>query len=413
MSGPLTGFRIVDVTAMLSGPYCTMILGDQGADVIKVEPPGTGDHVRSLGNRSGGMSSSLLNTNRSKRSVTIDLKSPAGLALMKRLIKTADVFVQNFRPGVAERLGLGYEALREIAPKLVYVSISGFGEAGPYAVRPTYDPIIQAFSGLTTVQAGSDAERPRLIRTVLSDKLTAITASQAVTAALLARERQGVGQHVRLSMLDAVMAFLWASDMGAQTYVGREVTQQAAASFIDLIYETRDGYITVAVMSNKEWQGLTRALEKPEWLTDPRFADPQARDRNINDRLAVTQEVLKTRTTAEWLKRLEAESVPCGPVHTRSQVIDHPQVQASGILIETDHPVAGRLRQTRPAARFEKTPPTIRRGAPRLGEHTDEVLAEIGVTDAELAAARQTGAIGSEMLEASAERPRKVRAAKG
>ena len=396
MPGPLDGFRIVDVTSMLSGPWATMILGDQGADVIKVEPIGKGDHVRALGNTSGGMSASLLNLNRSKRSVTIDLKSDAGRDLMKRLVAEADVFVQNFRPGVIERLGLGYDVLSKVAPSLIYVSISGFGEKGEYAGRPTYDPIIQAFTGLTTVQAGSDEERPRLIRTVLPDKLTAMTAAQAIAAALVSRERTGQGQHVRLSMLDAMISFLWGSDMGAQTFVGRQVTQQQAATFIDLIYETKDGYMTVAVMNDKEWTGLTRALDRPDWLNDERFATPAARDQNINERLAMTQEVLKSRTTDDWLTRLRAESVPCAPVNTRSQIIDDPQVHASGILLESDHPIAGRLRQTRPAARFERTPPEIRRGAPTLGQHNDDVLRALGLTADELAKLRTDGVIGSE-----------------
>jgi crotonobetainyl-CoA:carnitine CoA-transferase CaiB-like acyl-CoA transferase len=379
---------------MLSGPWATMILGDQGADVIKVETPGQGDHTRSLGNRRNGFSASFLNLNRNKRSITIDLKAPEGRDLLMRLAASADVFVQNFRPGVVERLGIDEPAVRAAAPAIVYVSISGFGEHGPYARKPTYDPIVQALSGLTTVQAGSDAQRPRLIRTVLPDKLTAVTAAQAITSALVARLRTGTGQHVRLSMLDAVLAFLWASDMGAQTYVGETVSQQAAASFIDLIYETQNGFITVAVMRNKEWAALTRALECREWLEDPRFATPALREKNIDERLAMTQDVLKTRTTEEWLARLEAEGVPCAPVLTRDQVIAHPQVLASDILVESEHPVAGRLRQTHTAARFEKTATALRLGAPRLGEHTAEVLREIGLSAAEIQGLTGRGVVG-------------------
>ena len=245
---------------------------------------------------------------------------------MKRLAAGADVLVQNFRPGVVERLGIDEAAIRAVAPAIVYVSINGFGEKGPYARKPVYDPIMQAFSGLTTVQAGSDEQRPRLIRTVLPDKLTAVTAAQAIAAALVGRLKTGKGQHVRLSMLDAVLAFLWASDMGAQTYVGEKVSQRAAASFIDLIYETKNGFMTAAVMTNKEWAALTRALGHPEWLEDPRFTTPALRDQNIDARLQMTQDVLKTRTTEEWLERLEAEQVPCAPVLTRDQVIAHPQI---------------------------------------------------------------------------------------
>jgi crotonobetainyl-CoA:carnitine CoA-transferase CaiB-like acyl-CoA transferase len=393
--GPLAGIRIIDLTSMLSGPWATMILADQGADVIKVEEPRQGDHTRSYGNRRNGFSASFLNLNRNKRSVTIDLKTPQGVDLVKRLAAGADVLVQNFRPGVVERLGLGEAAIRERAPAIVYVSINGFGETGPYAHKPVYDPIVQAFSGLTTVQAGSDQQRPRLIRTVLPDKLTAVTAAQAIAAALVGRLKTGRGQHVRLSMLDAVLAFLWASDMGAQTYVGEKVNQRTAASFIDLIYETQDGFMTAAVMTNKEWTALTRALDRPDWLADERFATPALRDQNIDARLQMTQDVLKTRTTAQWLERLEREGVPCAPVLTRDQVIAHPQILASGILIESDHPVAGRLRQTRTAARFE-TPTVVRHGAPRLGEHTREVFAELGLSDAEIAGLYRQGVCGEE-----------------
>jgi len=394
MAGPLDGIRILDLTGMLAGPWATMILGDQGADVIKVEPPGRGDHTRSLGNRSGGLSASFLNLNRSKRSVAIDLKTEAGRNLLLEMAKGADVVVQNFRPGVVERLGVGETDVRAVSPDIIYVSISGFGEKGPYAGKPTYDPVIQALSGLTTVQAGSDETRPRLIRTVLPDKLTAITASQAIVAALFARERTGQAQHVRVSMLDAILAFLWASDMGAQTFVDKPISNQRAASFIDLIYETKDGHMTVSTMTNKEWAALSRAFERPDMIDDERFKTPALRDRNINERLAFVQDILSTRTTADWLSRLEAEGVPCAPALTRAEVVEHAQVSASETLIDFDHPSAGRLRQTRTAARFDGTPAEVTRGAPHLGEHTDEVLAGLGISRAQIAELRAQGVIG-------------------
>ena len=394
MAGPLDGIRVLDLTGMLAGPWATMILGDQGADVIKVEPPGRGDHTRSLGNRSGGLSASFLNLNRSKRSVAIDLKTGAGRELLLEMAKGADVLVQNFRPGVVERLGVGEDDVRAVSPNIVYVSISGFGEKGPYAGKPTYDPVIQALSGLTTVQAGSDEARPRLIRTVLPDKLTAITASQAIVAALFARERTGQAQHVRLSMLDAILAFLWASDMGGQTFVDKPVSHQRAASFIDLIYETKDGHMTVSTMTNKEWAALSRAFERPDMLEDERFKTPALRDRNIDERLAFVQDILRTRTTADWLARLEAEHVPCAPALTRREVVEHDQVSASETLIDFEHPSAGRLRQTRTAARFEGTPAEVTRGAPHRGEHTDEILAELGLSQSQIAEFRAQGVIG-------------------
>lgn len=405
MAGPLQGYRIVDLTAMISGPLATMILADQGADVIKIESPKGGDFTRQVSNRRSGLAASFLNNNRNKRSVALNLKEPRGIEILKKLVKDADVFVQNFRPGVIERMGLGEDEIRKIAPEIVYVSISGFGEMGPYAHKPVYDPLVQALTGLTTVQGGSDQERPRLVRTILPDKLTGVTASQAITAALLSRERTGKGQHVRLSMLDSVIAFLWGSDMGSQTFVGHDIPQQAAQSFIDLIYETSDGYISVAVQSDKQWEGLTRALETPEWLEDPRFTTAALRQTNIDARLELTQSVLRGRPSAEWLARLEAEDVPCVPVLTRNDMISHPQIKASGIVMESDHPHAGRLRQARPAARFSETPPELRHGGALLGAHNAEVLGELGFSGAEIEALHAEGVLGRPVEPAEAAPP--------
>ena len=401
MPGPLHGIRVVDLTAMISGPLGTMILADQGADVIKIENPAGGDFTRMVSTRNNGYSASFLNNNRNKRSISLNLKDPRGLEILKKIAAGADVFVQNFRPGVAERMGIGEAAIRAVAPTIVYVSISGFGETGPYAGKPVFDPLVQALSGLTTVQAGSDRQRPRLVRTILPDKLTGVTASQAITAALLARERSGTGQHVQLSMLDSVIAFLWGSDMGGQTFVGRELAEETAQSFIDLIYETTDGHISVAVQTDKQWQGLCQALEHPEWLDDPRFATPALRHENIDARLELTQQALATRSSAEWLERLEAHDVPCVPVLKRREMISHPQIVESGSLVEYDHPEAGRLRQARPAARFSETPAEVRHGGPALGQHNSDVLSELGLDEAEIAALHDAGVLGTPVKDAA------------
>lgn len=354
MVGPLDGTRIIDLTTMVSGPLGTMILADQGADVIKVEAL-TGDHTRHVATRRGDFPASFLNNNRNKRSIALDLKKPAGLEAVKKLVMGADVFIQNFRPGAIDRLGLDYETLNAINRHLVYMSISGFGFEGAYAKKPVFDPLIQSLSGLTTVQAGSDEERPRLVRTILPDKLTGFAVAQAVTAALLSRSRTGEGQHVKLSMLDTVIAFLWSSDMGGHTFVGEESETERAQSFIDLIYETADGHISVAVVRRKEWEGLSRAVGRPDWLDDPRFLKTPGLERHKDARVEMTQEALRSRTTEEWITLLEAEDVPCAPVLTRRQAIRHPQVVANGIIVETDHPEAGRLRQARTPARFSST----------------------------------------------------------
>ena len=283
--------------------------------------------------------------------------------------------MQNFRPGVVERLGIGEADLRPLAPKLIYVSMSGFGDTGPYVHKPVYDPIIQAISGLASVQGGGDNLHPRLVRTVVPDKVTALTASQAITAALLARERTGCGQHITLSMLGAMVQFLWATDMGGQTFVERPFPQTRVSAFNDLIYATADGHMAVSVMTDKQWAGLTRALDKPEWLDDPRFRSPAQRDKYFDERVALTQEVLETKGNDHWLARLDDEGVACAPVLTRTELIEHPQVLASEVIQQSNHPVAGSLRQARHAAQFSVTPASIRAPAPGLGENTDEILA--------------------------------------
>lgn len=388
-NGPLHGVRVLDLTSMVSGPTTTLMLADQGADVIKVENPKGGDHTRSVSTKRNGLSASFVNNNRNKRSLTLNLKDPRAVEIFKNLTRDADIVVQNFRPGVADRIGVGYEALKQINPALIYVSIAGFGDTGPYAQKPVYDPLVQALSGLTTVQGGADEHRPRLVRTILPDKLTGYAASQAVTAALFHRERtggktDGEGQHIKLSMFDTVVSFLWGSDMGAHTFVGDELPRETAQSFIDLIYETQEGYISVAVQSNKEWSGLCRAFNKPEWLEDPRFATAALRGKYIDLRLEMTQEVLLTDTADNWLQRLEAKDVPCAPVLTRTQVIRHEQTKANDTVVEIDHPVAGRLRQANPAPRFSKSPTSFRLPAPLLGADSHQILGHLGLSDEEI-----------------------------
>ena len=393
MAGPLDGIRIIDLTTVISGPVCTQMLGDQGADIIKVEAIDRPDHARGAGYGAHQFTATFLNNNRNKRAITLDLKSDEGKAVLLKLAAMADVIIQNFRPGVVERLGIDEDAVRAVKPDIIYASISGFGEKGPFAHKPVYDPIVQALSGLTTIQAGSDEERPRLVRTIVPDKLTGITMAQAISSALVAKLRTGEGQHIRLSMLDAVVSFLWSSDMGGQTFVGKEVSVQRAATFIDLIYETQTDYISVSAMTNQQWTSLCDAVGHPEWKDDERFKTPGGRDRYADERLNMTQEALLAGPAEQWLKILEEAGVPCAPVLKRREMINHPQVEASGLIVESDHPVAGRIRQTRPAARYSVTTPEMRYGAPGHGEHNDEVLSEIGMSKDDIAALREKGVI--------------------
>lgn len=389
MSGPLAGYRIIDATQMISGPMATMVLADQGADVIKIEPPVIGDLTRALGGPRG-MSPTFAVVNRNKRSIVLNLKDQQGLTILKQLIATADLFVQNFRPGVAEQMGIGEAALRQIKPNLVYVSISGFGESGPYVRKRVYDPVIQALSGLASIQADPVTGRPHMMRLIVPDKVTALTAAQAMTAALLVRERTGEGQHVRLAMLDAVVSFLWPEAMAIHTFVStKDVVTRPQVR--DLVFETADGYITVGVVSDAEWIGLTKALEHPEWLADARFKTPAGRVKYADARLEMTAEVLTSRTSTEWLARLDAEQVPCAPILRREDLFTDPQIAANNLIVESEHPLVGRMRQPRPAARFEKTPAELRSPAPRLGEHTKAILAELGITEEERTSLQERG----------------------
>ena len=392
MAGPLDGVRVIDLTTMISGPLATMMLADQGADVVKIESP-HGDHSRRVATRRGGFSASFLNNNRNKRSVVLDLKNSRGLEVLKKLVADADVFIQNFRPGVAERIGIGEEALRAINPELIYVSVCGFGFEGPYSQKPVFDPLIQAVSGLTTVQAGSDDQRPRLVRTIVPDKVTALQTSQAITAALFAKLKHGVGQHIKVSMLDTVVFFLWSSDMGGHTFIGDELEHETAQSYIDLVYETADGYISVAVVADKDWKGLSLALDRPDFVTDPRFENAALREENKDARTRLTQEALLSFKSADAIQKLEQQDVPCAPVLTRKEMIKHQQILANQTLITYPHPNAGELRQVRQPADFSKTQIAQPQPAPSLGQHTGEVLLQAGFTAAEIDQLSQSTAI--------------------
>src|SRR6516225_11303442 len=273
MPGPLAGINVLDLTSVVSGPLATMFLADQGADVIKIEPLG-GDitrRSRQSVSGSGEFSALFVSTNRGKRSLSLDLKRPEAARIMRKLAASADVLVQNFRPGTMERLSLDEPTLRSSNPRLIYVSISGVGESGPYAGKRVYDPIIQALSGFADIQADPETRRPRMIRTIIADKTTAIFAAQGVTAALFARERTGLGQHIRLAMLDTMIAYLWPEAMTQYTVVGREPSTADPTARPELIFETADGYITVGTISDSEWRGFCAASERADLMDDSRF----------------------------------------------------------------------------------------------------------------------------------------------
>ena len=392
MPGPLHGIRILDLTGMISGPMATMILADQGADVIKIEPP-AGDLMRHYGVMRKGMSSSFLSNNHGKRSLAVDIKSPAGLEIVLKLVATADVLVQNFRPGAIERMGLGEDVVRAVKPDIIFVSISGFGQHGPYAAQRVYDPVIQALSGLAEIQADRQIGQPRMVRTVIPDKTTAVTAAQAVTAALFSRERTGQGQHVRLAMLDTMVAYLWPEASSSLSFVGDEVDPARGQMGLDLVFKTRDRYITAGAVSDAEWQGMCRALERPDLIEDGRFNTVAARSRNVIERRALMSAELSKWPSADILDRLQAENVPCAPVLSRTEVLTDPQVIINGIIEVHEDAVLGSVRQPRPAARFSATPAAVRRLAPYLGADNREIMTELGYSTADIERLAEAGVL--------------------
>ncbi|MBR0796973.1 CoA transferase [Bradyrhizobium jicamae] len=380
MAGPLAGVRVLDLTSVVSGPFATMLLADQGAEVLKVEPIGGDITRRSRAplDKSGEFSALFISSNRGKRSLSIDIKTDAGREVLGRLVEQADVLVQNFRPGTMERLGLGPDKVRRKNPRLIYVSISGVGEDGPYAKKRVYDPIVQGLSGFCDIQAQPVTNRPQMIRTIVADKTTAVYAAQAVTAALYAREKTGSGQHIQVAMLDAMLAYLWPEGMMQYTVVGREQTTADPNDRPDLVFQTSDGYITCGTISDSEWQGFCRATGDPELANDARFATPSARSVNATARINRMQDYIGKHSTAEWLARLDAADVPCAPILRRGEIIANEQVVARELIAELDQPGVGTVRQPKPAARFERDAAAIGGPAPRIGQHTREVLRELG-----------------------------------
>jgi crotonobetainyl-CoA:carnitine CoA-transferase CaiB-like acyl-CoA transferase len=384
MAGPLDSVRVLDLSTMVAGPVATMMLADQGAEVIKIESP-SGDLMRHFAFGRNGMSASFLSCNRNKRSIAIDIKATEGLGIIRELIATADALVHNFRPGAAERIGLGEESVRNIRRDIIYVSISGFGEHGPFAGQRAYDPVIQSLSGLAEIQRDRDTGRPRMIRTIIADYTTALTTAQAITAALFARLRTGEGQHVRVAMLDAMIAYLWPEAMPSLTFVGDEIDPSEGETGPDLVYATNDRYITAAALSDDEWAGMCRALKREDLIEDQRFKT--ARDRAVNavERREITASELEKWNANEILPRLLANDVPSAPVLSRFELLQHPQVRENQILEEHNSARFGTVRQPRPAARFDRTPASIRTLAPALGENNAEILSELGYGTAEIA----------------------------
>lgn len=386
---------MLDLATAVAGPFAGSLLADQGAEVIKVETPGFGDILRYVGASRNGVSAMYQMTNRGKRSLALNLKQPEGLDILKRLVERSDILMHNFRTGVAERLGIDYDSLRRVNPELIYISVSGFGHSGPDAHKRAYDNVIQAFSGLAFNQADVNSGEPVQNYQAIADKLTALTAAQALSSALYARAQGRGGQHIRLNMVDSVVHFLWMDAAGTASFMedGADPGVQVAKG-VPLI-RFRNGWAQAAPLSDAEFFGMCRAFGV-EPGDDPRFASVMARSENrdaVRELMGQVYRQAAQMDVDEGVRRMEAEDVPCAKAMRLEDLPAHPQLQANGSFAEFDHPRAGRLREPRPAARFEGTPEGVGRPSAALGEHTEAILAELGL-DADLAALRERGVIG-------------------
>ncbi len=379
-SGPMAGVKVLDLSIALTGPYAAALLADQGAEVIKVERPGIGDIARWVGVAVNGMTSLYFVCNRGKRSIVIDMTKPDGADLVRRLAADADVVVQNFRPGVLDRLGLGYEDVRAVNPDVVYCSLSGFGAAGPYRDRSAYDTVIQAYGGLAASQADPGDGVPVFLRQTAADKVTALYASQAITAALFARERGRGGQHLQLAMVDAVVSFLWADAAANEVLLGSDGSQPSSFVAGFKPFRFADGWGIVTPTSDADFAGMCRALDVAGW-DDPRVKTIAERIQN-RDVLEPIMDLCYAHAAnllmAEATRRFEAERVPFAMILTPEQLTRDPHAVAIGLFELQDHPIVGKARLPRHPAQFGGTPAKLRDGSPGLGQHTDEILRELG-----------------------------------
>ncbi|GIS22942.1 MAG: CoA transferase [Gammaproteobacteria bacterium] len=378
--GPLKGVKVLDLTSMVSGPVGAMILADQGAEVIKVEPV-SGELVRHMAAPHNGLNPVFFSCNRGKKSIALDLKSDEGKDILFKLAENADVFMQNFRPGAIDRMGFGEKVIRKLNENIIYVSISGFGSVGPYANSRVYDPIIQALTGATDIQADRATGEPKMFRIIIADKVTSLTAAQAISSALFAREKHGISQHIELSMLDSMISFFWPEGMAGIVFAENEVDMRKLQGSQDLIYKAKDRHITAGAVSDAEWKGMCRALNREDLIEDERFATPAGRVSNSQERKEITGQEISKWNSQEILSRLQAEGVPSAPLLDRMELLGNEQILANESILRLNYERYGEVRQARPAARFEKTPSEINSPAPLLGEHGREILMEIGYSE--------------------------------
>src|ERR1700748_754684 len=391
--GPLEGIKVIDMTSVLMGPYAAQMLGDYGADVIKVESP-DGDVTRLIGpTRHPGIGPVFLNTNRSKRSIVLTLKKPAGRDAVLRLIASADVLIYNVRPQAMARLQLGYDVVSKINPRLIYAGVFGFGQDGPYAAKPAYDDLIQGATALPALMAQTGDGIPRYVPNALVDRIVGLTAVGAICASLVHRDRTGKGQRVDISMLETMAGFVMGDHMGGLTYeppldrggYARHLSRDRRP------YKTSDGFICVIVYNDKQWENFFKATGRDELRGNPEFATFAGRAVNIDTVYGELARIFETRSTAEWLELLTKADIPVMPMHDLESILEDPHLKATNLFPVVEHPTEGPIRSMKVSATWSETPAKPERLAPRLSEHAEEILREAGFTTEEIAALIRDG----------------------
>jgi formyl-CoA transferase len=397
MPGPLAGVKVIDLTAVLLGPFATQHLGDMGADVIKVEPP-EGDLLRLSGGSMGrdkSMGPIYIAANRNKRSLCLDLKKPRAVEVLKGLIADADLFIHNSRPAAIERLGLGYEDLKKVNPSIIYAYSLGYARKGPYGHKPAFDDLVQGVSGAASLQSRVDGEAPKFMPSLIADKTTGLHLCIAVLGALYHRKVTGEGQLIEVPMLETLASFwltehlfgaTWSPERGTMGY-DRIINKYRHP------FPTRDGYICALPYTDAHWVRFFEIVERPDLAKDPRFCDRTVRPRHFSELYQVLDALMKHRKTQEWLDEFDKADIPAMPVRTLEELLDDPHLKATGFVTERDHPTEGPIKTVASPLNFEKTPVEFRRHAPRIGEDGPEVLREAGLGDADIEALKAAGAL--------------------
>lgn len=395
-SPPLSGLKVVDFTQILAGPYCTMLLADMGADVIKVEKPNGGDDTRRFGPPFvNGESAAFMGLNRNKRSIVLDLKNEKGVEIARRLLRDADVTIQNARPGAMDRLGLGYDDVKGFNPGIIYCTISGFGTTGPYGHKAGFDLVAQGMSGLMSINGFPDMA-PAKVGVPIADLNTGLYSAFGIVTAYVSRQKTGEGQHIDASLLDSAISY---TVYESTSYFATGQVAEAKGSAHQMLapyqaFATRDGYINIGAANQANWERMCRAISREDLLEDARFSSNAERMANLNDLTLIMEETFAKDTTPNWVELLEGAGVPCGPIYNMEQVYADPQVQARDMMVELDHPKAGRINNIGVPIKLSRTPGSIRTAAPVLGQHTNEILAEYGYSESDIAAISESGATG-------------------